>query len=93
MSDQFHRHARQFHEQAHQRSVERAREWQQDTFRRQREARAHMPAEARTNQGPRAGGGPIRIVARIITVVVLLAAVAAGVVLLIHSGKLHTWFG
>jgi hypothetical protein len=93
MSDQFQRHARQFHQQQHQRSVERARQWQQDVFRRQREVQAHLAAQGGTNQGPRTGGGPIRAVTRIIIVVVLLAVVAAGVVLLIHSGKLHTWFG
>jgi hypothetical protein len=78
-------------QQAHQRSVERARHAQQEVFRRQHEAQTHMASRARTNQDSafannRGRGGVVRVIG-----LVLLVAIATGVVLLIRSGQLSAW--
>jgi hypothetical protein len=80
-------------QQAHQRSVERARHAQQEVFRRQHEAHIHRAARTRTNRDSdfvnNAGrGGVIRVIIGL----VLLVAIATGVVLLISSGQLDRWF-
>ena len=90
MSDQFHRHARQFHQQAHQQSVQRARAWQQDMFRHQRDVQAHIGAQDQASRDAlRRRGHTIDV----IIVLMLVAALAIGAVLLIHSGQLDKWFG
>jgi hypothetical protein len=90
MSDQFHRHARQWHQQQHQRSVQRNRDWQRDVFRQQRERQAHMGARPDSV----VAGGRLRAgIFRVIVVLALLGALAAGAFLVVRSGHLQAWFG
>src|SRR5262249_6249614 len=96
MSDQFQRQSRQWQqqEQAAQQSAARMRQWQQDIFKRQREAQAHLAAQARgteNSSGAVAGGGRPGSLVRVLVVFMLLCALAVGAFLLIRSGQLSAW--
>jgi hypothetical protein len=94
MSDQFHRHAQQFHQRAAEQSVERARQWQQDMFKHQRDMQAFQATRADSNDntvGAATGERRRGSVVRTIVVLVVLCALAAGVIVLIRSAQLSAW--